>query len=47
MEHIEGPSSSPDMSISETWTKPLRQRFYKHQVKTAKQGVSRFFPGVE
>jgi hypothetical protein len=43
MEHSEGPSSSPDMSISETWTKPLQQRFYKHPVKTAKRGVLRFF----
>ena len=43
MEYILAPPASPDMSIMETWVKPIRQRFFRRQMKTASAGVQRFY----
>jgi hypothetical protein len=41
--HLEGPPSSPDLSIMETWVQPLRRTFAKELCTTAQQGINRFY----
>ena len=43
MDHIEGPPTSPDLSIMETWVKLLRQMFYQRRVASGHAGVKRFY----
>jgi hypothetical protein len=48
MNQIEGPSTSPDMSIMETWVKPLKQKFYSRTCYAKAESVqlSRYQPGL-
>jgi hypothetical protein len=43
MNHIEAPPTSPDLSVMETWVKPIRGRFYKSNCATAEEGIQRFY----
>jgi hypothetical protein len=43
MEYLIAPPSSPDLSIMETWVKPLLQKFFKKRVTSAEMGVERFY----
>jgi hypothetical protein len=43
MEYILGAPSSPDLSIMETWVKPLRQKFFQKRCNSAARGVQRFY----
>jgi hypothetical protein len=43
MEYIIGPPSSPDMSVMETWVKPLRDKFTARRCETIEDGIQRFY----
>ena len=43
MEYILGAPSSPDLSIMETWVKPLRQKFFQKRCSSGARGVQRFY----
>jgi hypothetical protein len=42
-DHITSPPKSPDMSISETWTSPLRRKFHERRCASEAAGVQRFY----
>jgi hypothetical protein len=41
-EYIIAPTASPDMSISETWTRSIRSKFYKQRVVSKNAAENRF-----
>jgi transposase len=43
MEYLIAPPASPDLSVMETWVKPLRQKFFRRRCTTARDGVKRFY----
>lgn len=43
IEILKPPGCSPDLSIMETWVKPLREKFFKIRCSSAELGVQRFY----
>lgn len=43
MDTIVGPPLSPDLSVMETWVKPLHDKFPARRCTTAEEGVQRFY----
>jgi hypothetical protein len=41
--HLEGPPSSPNLLIIETWVQPLRRAFTKELCTTVKEDIQRFY----